>query len=156
MPPYTKSCAKVALPPVTLFASLLNTLPRKVVENTSWTIGLAPGTPVSVTSDAAPGQVFRGTISAINPEIDSVTRSVRVRATIQNIGERLRPGHFRVSVMAPIASPIPDAKLAEQAVAMTRLINEQFEAWIRAAPDQWMCLKRRWPKARAESPVPSR
>jgi KDO2-lipid IV(A) lauroyltransferase len=71
-------------------------------------------------------------------------------------GERLRPGHFRVSVMAPIASPVPDAKLAEQATAMTRLISEHFEEWIRGTPDQWMCLKRRWPKARAESSAPSR
>jgi len=71
-------------------------------------------------------------------------------------GERLRPGHFRVSIEAPIASPVPDAKLAEQAIAMTRLINEYFEKWIRAAPDHWMCLKRRWPKARAESSAPSR
>ncbi|MGB5438799.1 MAG: lysophospholipid acyltransferase family protein [Gammaproteobacteria bacterium] len=71
-------------------------------------------------------------------------------------GERLRPGHFRVSVMAPIASPVPDAQLAEQAIAMTQLINEHFEEWIRAAPDHWMCLKRRWPKTRAESSVPVR
>ena len=71
-------------------------------------------------------------------------------------GERLRPGHFRVSVMAPIVSPVPDAKLAEQAIAMTRLINEHFEEWIRATPDHWMCLKRRWPKVRAESSAPGR
>jgi len=71
-------------------------------------------------------------------------------------GERLRPGHFRVSVMAPIASPVPDATLAEQATAITQLISEQFEAWIKAAPDHWMCLKRRWPKTRAESSAASR
>ena len=58
-------------------------------------------------------------------------------------GERLRPGHFRVSVMVPIASPVADAKLAEQAIAMTRLISEHFEEWVRAAPGHWMCLKRR-------------
>ncbi|HYQ73224.1 MAG TPA: hypothetical protein VET88_15010 [Gammaproteobacteria bacterium] len=71
-------------------------------------------------------------------------------------GERLRPGHFRVSVMAPIVNPVPDAQIAEQANAMTRLISEHFEEWIRAAPDHWMCLKRRWPKARAESYTPDR
>jgi KDO2-lipid IV(A) lauroyltransferase len=69
-------------------------------------------------------------------------------------GERLRAGHFRVSVMAPITSPAPDAELSEQAIAMTLKINQYFEDWIRAAPEQWMCLKRRWPKARAEFYAP--
>ena len=69
-------------------------------------------------------------------------------------GERLRPGHFRVSVYAPIVSPIPDAPIAEQAMAMTRLANEHFEAWIRETPDQWMCFKRRWPKDHATSSGP--
>jgi KDO2-lipid IV(A) lauroyltransferase len=93
--------------------------------------------------------------------VDALTNTSAARlalssgaALIPIRGERLRPGYFRVSVMAPIASPVPDAKLAEQATAMTRQINEHFEEWIRAAPDQWMCLKRRWPKARAVSSAP--
>jgi KDO2-lipid IV(A) lauroyltransferase len=93
--------------------------------------------------------------------VDALTNTSAARlalssgaALIPIRGERLRPGHFRVSVMAPIASPVPDAKLAEQATAMTRQINEHFEEWIRAAPDQWMCLKRRWPKAHAVSSAP--
>jgi lauroyl/myristoyl acyltransferase len=45
--------------------------------------------------------------------------------------------------MVPIASPVADAKPADQAIAMTQLINDHFEAWIRSAPDHWMCLKRR-------------
>ncbi len=95
--------------------------------------------------------------------VDALTNTSAARLALRSgtalipiRGERLRPGHFRVSVMAPIASPVPDAKLAEQAIAMTRLISEHFEEWIRAAPDHWMCLKRRWPKARAESSAPSR
>jgi len=60
--------------------------------------------------------------------------------------ERLKPGYFRVSVMAPIACPNPDESANDQASAMTVLINEHFEEWIKAAPEQWMCLKRRWPK----------
>lgn len=94
--------------------------------------------------------------------VDALTNTSAARLALRSgtalipvRGERLRPGHFRVSVMAPIASPVPDAKLAEQAIAMTRLISEHFEEWIRAAPDHWMCLKRRWPKARAESSAPS-
>ena len=89
--------------------------------------------------------------------VDALTNTSAARLALRSgaalipiRGERLRPGHYRISVMAPIASPVPDAKLPEQAIAMTRLINEHFEEWIRAAPDHWMCLKRRWPKARAE------
>lgn len=63
---------------------------------------LAPGTGVRVTTDAAPGQTFRGEIDAVNPEIDQITRSVRVRATIRNEGEQLRPGMFaNVEVLLP-------------------------------------------------------
>lgn len=93
--------------------------------------------------------------------VDALTNTSAARlalgsgaALIPIRGERLRPGHFRVSVMAPITSPVPDAKLAEQAVAMTRLINEHFEEWIKEAPDHWMCLKRRWEKPPAESSAP--
>jgi KDO2-lipid IV(A) lauroyltransferase len=95
--------------------------------------------------------------------VDALTNTSSARlalysgaALIPIRGERLQPGHFRVSVMAPIASPVPDAKVAEQAIAMTRLVNEHFEEWIRDAPDHWMCLKRRWPKARAASSAPGR
>jgi len=55
---------------------------------------LSPGTPVNLTTDAAPGEVFDGRIIAVNPEIDLSTRSVRVRATLANQGEQLRPGMF--------------------------------------------------------------
>lgn len=52
------------------------------------------GSEVEVTTDAAPDQAFIGQILAINPEIDQLTRSVRVRARLTNDGEMLRPGMF--------------------------------------------------------------
>ncbi|MBT3041155.1 MAG: efflux RND transporter periplasmic adaptor subunit [Candidatus Thiodiazotropha sp. (ex Ctena orbiculata)] len=55
---------------------------------------LEPGTEVHVTTDAAPEMVFSGRIIAVNPEIDQMTRSVRVRATLSNQSELLRPGMF--------------------------------------------------------------
>ncbi|MES9812128.1 MAG: efflux RND transporter periplasmic adaptor subunit [Candidatus Thiodiazotropha sp.] len=61
---------------------------------------LKPGTEVQVTTDAAPEKVFNGRIIAVNPEIDQMTRSVRVRATLSNQSELLRPGMFaNVEVM---------------------------------------------------------
>jgi membrane fusion protein (multidrug efflux system) len=63
---------------------------------------LAPGTIVRVSTDAASDQLFTGKINAVNPEIDPVTRTVRVQATIHNVDETLRPGMFaRVEVMLP-------------------------------------------------------
>jgi membrane fusion protein (multidrug efflux system) len=63
---------------------------------------LTPGTEVRVITDAAPGKAFIGKIIAVNPEIDQVTRSVRVRATLSNEGELLRPGMFaNVEVLLP-------------------------------------------------------
>lgn len=68
---------------------------------------LSPGTEVHVTTDAAPGEVFSGRIIAVNPEIDQVTRSVRVRATLSNQRELLRPGMFaNVDVMLPSAQEV--------------------------------------------------
>lgn len=49
---------------------------------------------VRVTTDAAPGETFTGKVTALNPEVDTVTRSVRVQATLANPAEKLRPGMF--------------------------------------------------------------
>jgi KDO2-lipid IV(A) lauroyltransferase len=61
--------------------------------------------------------------------------------------ERLAGFRFRVTVYDPLTSDIPDAPAEEQALDITRKINSCFESWIREAPGQWICLKRRWPKA---------
>jgi len=55
---------------------------------------LAIGQEVAVELDALPGEVHRGRITAIEPGVDEGTRSVRVRATLDNPDGRLRPGMF--------------------------------------------------------------
>jgi membrane fusion protein (multidrug efflux system) len=61
-----------------------------------------PGLAVRVTSDAIPGETVRATVTAINPEVDAATRSVRVQASAPNPKERLRPGMFvNVTVVRP-------------------------------------------------------
>lgn len=68
---------------------------------------VSAGNTVRVTSDAAPGQTFEGKISAISPEVDSVTRNVRLQATISNQGEKLRTGMFaNVEVVLPTAEKV--------------------------------------------------
>jgi len=55
---------------------------------------LKPGMTVRVTTDAAPGETFAGEIIALNPEVDPVTRNVRVRALVANPQEALYAGMF--------------------------------------------------------------
>lgn len=63
---------------------------------------LAPGVEVQVTSDAAPAAIFKGKITAISPEVDMLTRNIRVQATIANSEEKLRAGMFaNVQVILP-------------------------------------------------------
>ena len=55
---------------------------------------LAVGGVVRVASDAAPGETLEGKITAVNPDVDPITRNVRVQATLANAGDKLRPGMF--------------------------------------------------------------
>ncbi len=58
------------------------------------------GQSVEVTADALPGDRYSGVIEAINPRIDANGRSLELRARLQNIDGKLRPGMFvRVRVI---------------------------------------------------------
>ena len=52
------------------------------------------GLTVRVATDALPGEVIEGTITAINPQVDAATRNIRIQATVANSREKLRPGMF--------------------------------------------------------------
>ncbi len=68
---------------------------------------LQTGLKVRAVADAYPTNQFAGEISAINPDLDASTRSVRVRAKFENPGELLRAGMFaRVSVVLPREHPV--------------------------------------------------
>lgn len=56
--------------------------------------GLTPGSPLRVLTDVYPGRVFDGQLTAVNAEIDPVTRNIRLQGTLQNPGGLLRPGMF--------------------------------------------------------------
>lgn len=72
---------------------------------------LAIGMPVRVL-DASDALLVEGTISAIAPDIDPVTRTVRVRADLPK-DEQLRPGMFvRVAVVLPKRAEVVAIPLA--------------------------------------------
>lgn len=63
---------------------------------------LAVGNEVRVTSDASPGHVFSGKITAISPEVDAATRNIRIQATLANDEAKLRGGMFAsVEIILP-------------------------------------------------------
>ena len=55
---------------------------------------LTPGLEVHVTTDAIPGRVFNGKLTAINSMVDSSTRNITLQATLENPDHALRPGMF--------------------------------------------------------------
>lgn len=71
--------------------------------NTVWAEGqvpesqaaqLQPGTQVSATSTAAPGQTFTGRLQALLPSVDPATRTIKARLELANPQGRLVPGMF--------------------------------------------------------------
>ena len=63
---------------------------------------LKPGLEVHVTTDAIPGRVFNGKLTAINSMVDSSTRNITLQATLDNSDHALRPGMFaKAEVLLP-------------------------------------------------------
>jgi membrane fusion protein (multidrug efflux system) len=63
---------------------------------------LSPDLEVRVTSDAVPGRVFAGKLTAINSMVDVATRNVTLQATLENPDHVLRPGMFaKIDVVLP-------------------------------------------------------
>ncbi len=58
---------------------------------------------------------------------------------------RLGPARFRVIAEAPLAVPATGDRHADIAV-LTQAMNECVERWVRARPEQWLWLHRRWPR----------
>jgi membrane fusion protein (multidrug efflux system) len=63
---------------------------------------IRPDLKVRVASDALPGERIEGTVTAINPQVETATRNIMVQATISNGNQHLRPGMFvNVTVLLP-------------------------------------------------------
>jgi membrane fusion protein (multidrug efflux system) len=56
--------------------------------------GLQLGKKIQVFTDVYPNRVFEGELTAINSEIDRVTRNIRLQGTLKNSEGALRPGMF--------------------------------------------------------------
>ena len=58
---------------------------------------------------ALPGRTFTGAVSFVYPHLDHATRTLKVRATLDNPKFELKPGMYATAEVA--AEPIPDAIL---------------------------------------------
>ncbi len=55
---------------------------------------IAAGQRVAVRTSAYPAQIFKGSVYFINPKVDAETRTVEVKAWVDNSDDKLRPGLF--------------------------------------------------------------
>jgi Cu(I)/Ag(I) efflux system membrane fusion protein len=67
-----------------------------------------PGQAATVELDSLPGTVLRGTVDYVNPELDPVTRTLKVRLRFDNAGAKLLPNMFARVVIdgAPIRNVV--------------------------------------------------
>ena len=71
-----------------------------------WVSLVVTGMPVEVTVDSYPEIIFGGRLTAIDPGVDLNTRTLRLRATLDNPEGKLLPGMFgQVSVVLPEERP---------------------------------------------------
>src|SRR4029077_14371072 len=71
-----------------------------------------PGDPAEITLDAYPGQVFRGKVDYLLPQLDTATRTLPVRLVFPNADLKLRPGMYvNVSLKLPLGKRlvVPDS-----------------------------------------------
>ena len=81
------------------------------------------------------------------PALAALTLRFRCRV-IRGHVQRLGPARFRVVVEPPIAVPDTGDRQAD-VLALTQSINDAMERWVRARPESWLWLHRRWPRERS-------
>jgi membrane fusion protein (multidrug efflux system) len=74
------------------------------------------GQVVTAKTDTYPGKTFKGKITAINPKVETTTRNVQVRATIENPDKQLVPGMY-VTVDTEVGEPKKMVTLPQTAIS---------------------------------------
>ncbi len=70
---------------------------------------LREGLSVTIRTEAYPQEFFHGRVDYLGSVVDAATRTVRLRATVLNTGEKLRPGMF-VKAQVEVPKPAAEAK----------------------------------------------
>jgi membrane fusion protein, multidrug efflux system len=74
------------------------------------------GQKVQVTSDVFPGKTFEGEITALDPQVDTDTRNVKMRAELKNPDHKLLPGMY-ANVSVEIGAPQRFLTLPQTAIS---------------------------------------
>jgi membrane fusion protein (multidrug efflux system) len=74
------------------------------------------GQEIAAKVDTYPGQTFPGKIMAINPQVDTSSRNVQVRATLGNADRRLLPGMY-ATIDIDVGAPQHHITLPQTAIA---------------------------------------
>jgi cobalt-zinc-cadmium efflux system membrane fusion protein len=95
---------------------------------------LSKGLPVTIRSEAYPQDSFYGRVDFLGSVMDETTRTVKLRATVDNHAEKLRPGMF---VKAQVDVPKPEAE-ARTILAVPQSALQTLEGrtalFVRTAP----------------------
>ncbi len=95
---------------------------------------LSTGLRVRIRAEAYPQDAFTGRVDFLGSVVDEKTRTVRLRATVENRDERLRPGMF---VKAQVDVPKPEAEArAILAVPQSALqtLEDRTTLFVQTAP----------------------
>lgn len=84
---------------------------------------LHEGVPVTIRTEAFPQDAFEGRVDFLGSVVDKATRTTRLRATVGNRSEKLRPGMF---VKAQVHVPKPEAE-ARATVAVPQAALQTLE-----------------------------
>jgi membrane fusion protein, multidrug efflux system len=95
---------------------------------------LKVGQTVRVAVDAYPGRTFEGKINAIEPQIATDTRNIRVQATLENPDHILKPGMFATTTVVLPDKP-PVVTVPETAVDYTLYGDSVFLITEKKADD---------------------
>lgn len=88
---------------------------------------LKTGQALTLQVQAYPHETFKGTIQAINPGLHKETRTIAVRATVDNIDQKLRAGMF-ADINVIVSDPLPVLVLPETAVTYNTYGENVFVA----------------------------
>lgn len=85
---------------------------------------LTPGSKVSATSASWPGKTFHGSVNELLPNLDTSTRTLKARITLDNQAHLLKPGmYLNVQLAQPTAAP-PVIAIPEEALITTGSENK--------------------------------
>ena len=96
-----------------------------------------PGAAATVSVTALPDETFKGRVTYAGGVVDTTSRTVKLRVTVENEGRRLRPGMFaQVRIAAPSGKPQTGAvALPELAV---QDVNGKPTVFVNTAPGRYV------------------